>query len=50
MECLKEQISEGMRKAVVSILVCELDEKIETLWIRKQKEEKKVKPKPCAHP
>ena len=49
-EWFKEQIAEEMRKAVLSILVYELHEKIETLWIRKQKEEKRVKPKPCAHP
>ena len=47
-EWIKQQIAEDVRKAVLSILVYELHEKFE--WIRKQKEEKEVKPKPCAHP
>lgn len=50
MKCVKEQIAEEIRKAVLTILAYELHEKIEISWIRKQKEEKKVKPKPCAHP
>ena len=50
MRWLKKQIAEEIRQAVLSILIYELHEKFDILWIRKQKEEKKVKPKPCAHP
>ena len=44
-EWIKEQIPEEIRKAILSILVYELHEKIEISWRRKQKEEKKVKPR-----